>query len=636
MLRDGSPGARPNPLRLQAGQFTMSFEPDTAFLRYLRVGDHEIVRAIYGAVRDQNWSTITPKLSNLESNSAKDSFQLTFDAECREREIDFFWKGTITGDAQGRITFAFDGEARSSFLRNRIGICVLHPIVECAGKPCTVEKADGTAEEGTFPRFISPHQPFKQIRAITYDAAPGVRAEVRFQGDTFEMEDQRNWTDASFKTYSTPLELPMPVRVEKGARIQQSVSISLMGDARKVLPVLQGRAPQFSISTTPVLPKPALGLKIASHGQALSAKEVERLKRLRLAHLRLDLKLSDPHYRDVLRQGSQEASQLGVSLQIALFLTDNADKELTGLVEELTALNSKVSLWMIFHHNEEVTSEKWLQLARERLSACSSNILVAAGTAANFVELNRCRPATDSRALPCYSINPQIHAFDNTTLIDNLGAQVGTVETTQQFCSQSVVISPITLRPQADPGAFVALGTLPPSVDPRQMSLFGAGWTLGSIARLSNTSNIHSLTYFETTGWLGVMDTEKGSSAPDKFPSLPNAVFPVYHVFADIAEYGRVCPTHSSHPLQVEGLTLLDTQNRRRILVANLLSEPQDVKIKTGTCQARIRYLDETNAGQAMNAPEAFRSQPGELAESVSGKIELKLLPFALACVDIV
>jgi D-apionolactonase len=42
------------------------------------------------------------------------------------------------------------------------------------------------------------------------------------------MEDQRNWTDASFKTYSTPLELPFPVEVAAGERIFQRVVLSIM------------------------------------------------------------------------------------------------------------------------------------------------------------------------------------------------------------------------------------------------------------------------------------------------------------------------------------------------------------------------------------------------------------------------
>src|SRR5258707_15141553 len=65
------------------------------------------------------------------------------------------------------------------------------------------------------------------MRAISHQVAPGVSAEVRFEGDIFEMEDQRNWTDASYKTYCTPLGLPFPAKVEKGARVKQAVTFTL-------------------------------------------------------------------------------------------------------------------------------------------------------------------------------------------------------------------------------------------------------------------------------------------------------------------------------------------------------------------------------------------------------------------------
>ena len=37
------------------------------------------------------------------------------------------------------------------------------------------------------------------IRAIGHQVTPDIWATVRMTGETFEMEDQRNWTDASYK-----------------------------------------------------------------------------------------------------------------------------------------------------------------------------------------------------------------------------------------------------------------------------------------------------------------------------------------------------------------------------------------------------------------------------------------------------
>ena len=377
----------------------------------------------------------------------------------------------------------------------------------------------------------------------------------------------------------------------------------MIGQQRKILPVVQGRTPQFSISTTPVLSKPPIGLKFTNHSHPLSTKALERLKKLRLAYLRVDLDLADPQHREILPQAVEQSKQLGVPLHIALFLSDRGDEELSAFLHELKAAQPTVALWLVFHRAKYFGNEKWVRLACEKLAAIGPNILFASGTNANFAELNQNRPPADSSALPCYSINPQGHATDNLTLVENLGAQAATVESTQQFCPRAVVISPITLRPQCNPYATgneppLAAGELPSTVDPRQMSLLGAGWTLGSLAHLATAGNLHSLTYYETTGWRGVMETESGSPLPGQFRSLPGAVFPLYHVFADIADFSRIYPTHSSHPLQVEGMTLVDDKNRRRILIANLIGEPQEVKIKTGTCKARIRYLDERTQKQ--------------------------------------
>jgi hypothetical protein len=89
-----------------------------------------------------------------------------------------------------------DGEARSTFRRNRIGFCILHP-ADCAGVACRVTQVNGAVEETTFPQAISAHQPFFNIQSIAQRVTPTLWAEVQFSGDIFEMEDQRNWTDAS-------------------------------------------------------------------------------------------------------------------------------------------------------------------------------------------------------------------------------------------------------------------------------------------------------------------------------------------------------------------------------------------------------------------------------------------------------
>ena len=127
----------------------------------------------------------------------------------------------IEGGPDGSLRFAMDGAARSTFLRNRIGFCVLHPIRECAGARCRLTHADGTTRDAEFPWLVAPCNPFLELIGLSHEVSPGVWADLRFEGDVFETEDQRNWIDGSFKTFCTPLRLPFPVEIAAGTRVCQ-------------------------------------------------------------------------------------------------------------------------------------------------------------------------------------------------------------------------------------------------------------------------------------------------------------------------------------------------------------------------------------------------------------------------------
>ena len=75
------------------------------------------------------------------------------------------------------------------------------------------------------PPYLAPEQPAVDIAGLAWSSGGLATELVVFTGDVFEMEDQRNWTDASFKTYGTPLWLPFPVLVEAGHEVHQTVVI---------------------------------------------------------------------------------------------------------------------------------------------------------------------------------------------------------------------------------------------------------------------------------------------------------------------------------------------------------------------------------------------------------------------------
>jgi len=628
----------PEQVELHAGP--LSVVSEAGDLRYIRYGDREVVRRIYVAVRDRNWGTVPPRLSNLKIERSADSFQITYDCQHQQGDIDFIWKATIRGEATGSIRFAMDGEARSTFQRNRIGFCVLHPIRECAGVPCRVEKVNGSVEKSTFPKKISPHQPFKDMRAVSHEVVPGLEAEVRFTGETFEIEDHRNWTDASYKIYGTPLALPFPVEIKQGTKVTQSVAITLKGKPSAPRKAAATDTLNFAVGRSVSHPLPRVGLGAASHGEPLSTREVERLKALELAHLRVDLDLARPEHTTRLRQAAADARNLDVPLEVAVFVSDAAASELAALKTLLAEVKPVVATWLVFHTTEKTVPEKWARLAREALASYAPKARLGGGSNHYFTEINRFHPPVKALDLVSYSINPQVHSFDIPALVENLEAQAMTVESARPIIgNRPLAISPVTLRPRfsasaTGPELATPSGTLPFAVDPRQMSLFGAGWTAGSLKYLSE-SGVASVTYYETSGWRGVLEQGKGSPEPALFRSIPDAVFPLYHVLADFGEFagGAVIPAKSSDPLRIDGV-VLHKDHKNRLLLANFSPKSQTVKVNSVGATVRVRMLDERNAEEAMTSPEMFRSQPGEVEKTTTGGLAVKLLPFGIARLD--
>jgi D-apionolactonase len=98
---------------LRAGPLAMLFEG--CGLRYVRLGGREVLRRVYVAVRDRNWGTIEPQISNLRFDIQAKSFHVEFDCQHRQGEIAFRWSGAITGADDGTVVFDFNGEAQSDF-----------------------------------------------------------------------------------------------------------------------------------------------------------------------------------------------------------------------------------------------------------------------------------------------------------------------------------------------------------------------------------------------------------------------------------------------------------------------------------------------------------------------------------------
>ena len=156
----------------------------------------------------------------------------------------------------------------------------------------------------------------------------------------------------------------------------------------------------------------------------------------------------------------------------------------------------------MLEEGKAVTTRETLQEVHNIIKADFSHVKIGFGTNGFFAVLNRNRPATD---LPfdflSYSLNPQVHASDPRSLMENLEAQEDTIKTIQTFApGKAIHISPVTFKIRA---ADTAVSGSPVDEDRRMYTFFGAMWTLLAI---KNLSRANCITFYQAKGYRGVLN----------------------------------------------------------------------------------------------------------------------------------
>ena len=591
---------------LSAGPLTMAL--DGIDLRYVKLGDLEVVRRIYVGVRDREWNTIPAVASELDVHDRPDSFDVRFAVRHSSEDIDFSWHGHIAGTPDGHISYAMEGQSERDMPYNCIGFCVLQPWSEYIGRPFRGETPDGPVS-GTLPTLVAPQRfengvyvpLFPSVSRLEVELEEGPVAIFEFEGDLFETEDQRNWSDASFKTYSTPLPLGTPHELKSGQTLSQTVVVHIEGEPDAMPSPHRGRIELGGPTGARI---PAVGLALAAGGP--SETEAALLAALAPAHLRVDTHLADPAWPEQLQRALAACADANAAFELAVFVRD----EDTAALEPLRAALAGATVARVLVLPEgaqtatpdETTPPELVALLRERLAL--EGVPFAGGTDMFFCELNRTRPQVEAMDGVFWSVNPQVHAFDDISLLETLEAQGEQVRAAKEFAAgKQIFVGPVTLARR-------------PSVDPRQASLLGAAWTLASAKHLSE-QGADAVTYFETTGLGGVVEG--------------NEAFPLYHVLADVCSLhgAEVLACVSGRPLELNALAAR-RNGGTTLLVANLTHRAHMVELAGVGEGATIRRLNEATAEQARLEPQRFRDAREPL--SASGMFELG--PYETARID--
>jgi D-apionolactonase len=633
--RVGTKEKPPKRITLKAGALTADFIAGN--LRTIRYEGHEVLRAIAYVVRDSDWGTYNPEITEYHLDQSNDAFTVTYNGRCTSANPSqsLRYQARITGDSQGNLLFEVVAEPLTPFVTARCGFAVLHPIDGIAGQPAIVEHVDGSQQHATFPDLILPAQPFKDIRAIQHHVTPAITARCRMNGDIFEMEDQRNWSDASYKTYVRPLALPWPYVMEQGVTNRQSVELEITRSQQSSqTPARRENAPIHVAIAGPEGAFPGIGVSIHPDliPQALAHPGLLNSWQLLLLHCDPTAGHGSSHLRGFaeITRRLPAVDKTESVLELVLPAKGSVRDELSSVAELVAAAGLPLSGILVSpapDRQSTLPGSVWppcpplaeiYQAARDVFPG----IAIGGGTLSYFTELNRKRPPVELLDFVSHCTCPIVHAADDLSVMETLEAMPHIVRSARALIGRDKPyrIGPSTIGMRHNPyGSRVMANPANRRItmtdhDPRQTSLFAAAWMIGYVAATAEAA-LQSLTVASLTAQLGL-------AREDASGKLEH--YPVFYAARALSELGgnprHQC--HSSHPGTIAAVAGMDREGRRITLLANLTGKKQEVVIEAGQQPHSALFLDEQSL---------LDSSSGAWREEKSAST-IRLLPYAVAC----
>lgn len=603
---------------LTAGPLTAELE--AGGLRYIRYGGREAIRAISYVVRDKVWGTYAPEISDLKVEERPDGFTIAYKATCRGEGQSYSYQARIEGRPDG-LRFEATGAGDTDFLTNRTGFVVLHGVEGIAGAPVTVEHVDGRTVETEFPEIIMGDCPIRDIRALTHAVAPGLKVRCEMTGDTFEMEDQRNWTDASYKTYVRPLSLPHPYTLKAGEAIDQAVSLEFSGAA----PAAAGGSGEVTVTLgAPSGAMPRVGMWTDAADLDAANAHIAALEGLHPAWLTcfIDMSAHDPAA--AFAKLPPLAAALGAPLSLeAVVPGDDPEAEMAALAAaargagvEFVDVAASLAADMGFVIPGSVFEDmKPFERLMAAARAAFPKARIGGGNFVYFTELNRKPVPAEAIDFVTHGTSALVHAADDRSVTETIeclpyvfaSVRAGYGDKPYRVSPAGVGsrTSPFGGGPTPNPDGVRVTMT---DRDPRQRGRLGAAWHLAYAARAA-AAGVDELTLGAPVGGFGLIDETRGGQANPAFAAM-RAVYAASG--ASRVEVGV------SSPRNLQALAI-EEDGGVRLYLANLSGEELTVRLETtqgGEVSVRV-------AEELTGAADGGR-------EKVDGKSPLRVTAYAV------
>ena len=540
----GTDEAVPPPRVLRAGPLSATLEAGN--LRHVRWHGEEVLRAISFILRDPDWGTYSPQIDGLEIEEGQDGFRVRYRAEAGDAER-FAYAARIEGRADGSLTFHASGTTGTGWRTNRTGFVVLHPVDGVAGAPVAIRHVDGREVAGAFPDAIDPVQPMMELRALTHATPGGARVETVMDGDTYEMEDQRNWTDASYKTYVRPLALPWPYRIEAGEGVEQTVTVRLSGGGGAAA----AQGPVTLAPGTPGAPVPPLGLGLRPEDIDGARTAREALASLAPVYLILHHDPRAGHSAETLARMLDVARDLRAApwLEAVIVAADDAGAaaELAALAHATRALGDPFGTVLVSPAPDlksTLPGSPWpaapdAAALHAAARAAFPDARIGGGMFSYFTELNRKRPPTAGLDLVSFTTSPLVHAGDDLSVMETREAHGAVAASVSRIAGDTPwAVGPSAIGMRDNPYGASAKDN-PRNVrqamnrnDPRQRGLLGAAWALGYFADFA-AGGASAVALGGTVGPFGAVAA--ATDDPQPWFDAHGGVYPVFHVLRGLA-----------------------------------------------------------------------------------------------------
>jgi D-apionolactonase len=601
---------------------------DNGALRYISVHGVEVLRGIAFLVRDKDWGTYTPAIEDLKVRQGRDSFTVRYSATCRDATQAIRYEARIEASAKGVVRFSAKATPLGDFITNRTGFVVLHPLVGVVGAPVEIVHTSGKKEKTRFPKFISPGQPVFEIRSLKHTVTPGMTAAVLLEGNKFEMEDHRNWMDASYKTYVCSLLDPWPYTLKAGQSFDQSITVTIEGKP--------GIKPARSATTVAVsvgagkgrIPAIGVGVPMGQAQAALAASDVVAAAKPTHLVCQIDGRNSGAERAASDFQQLKSKTGIPVTLEVVLPAKASAMEEVETIAGAVRAGGLKPDAIVITHMHDlksfqPNTPRPWGPTYVEMAAAARRHfpgVPLGGGMLSYFTELNRKPAPRGVFDFITHSVCPIVHTADDISVMETLESMPSIIASTRNMIGKTPYhLGPSGIACRDNPyGAAVADNPANGRVclsgnDPRQRGIYAAAWNLGLVAAAAR-GGIDVMALGALTGNQGII--------------MEDGVVPAFHVLAGLAgaAHARRLDAVSTVPAKIETLAY-QTRTGRHLWLANLTGEKQTISISGVGGPGSMHLIDESHFSKLWKHPD-YMSNDGVSFKKL-GKLDLS--PYAVA-----